>query len=159
MSHSAEPQFSIVVDDLSGPEIAALLSAHLDFARANSPVGSVHALDLDALKQDSITFWSAWDGKDLVGCIALKELDAHHGEIKSMHTVKTVRRSGIARQLVVHLIDEARTRSYRRLSLETGGNDAFAPARRLYETFGFEYCPPFGDYVDDSFSTCMTRLI
>ena len=159
MSDSVKPHIKIVVDDLEGPEIAALLRAHLAFARANSPAGSVHALDLAALKQDDVTFWSAWDGSQLVGCIALKELDKGHGEIKSMHTAQTSRRSGIARRLLVHLMNEARARSYHRLSLETGGNAAFAPARRLYEDFGFDYCPPFGTYVDDSFSTCMTRTL
>ena len=154
-----EPQFNIIVDDLNGPEIVALLRSHLAFANTNSPLGSVHALDLEALKQDNITFWSAWQGSQLVGCIALKELDDGHGEIKSMHTIKTSRRNGVARRLLMHLMDEAQARSYRRLSLETGGNDAFAPARRLYESFGFEYCPPFGNYVDDSFSNCMTRTI
>ena len=159
MSNSERSHIKIVVDDLSGSDIAELLGAHLEFAHTNSPAGSVHALDLDALKRQGITFWSAWDGPQLVGCIALKELNPGHGEIKSMHTVKAARRGGIARRLLSHVMAEARTRSYDRLSLETGGNDAFAPARRLYESFGFEYCPPFAEYVDNSFSTCMTRAL
>ncbi|MGI9426590.1 MAG: GNAT family N-acetyltransferase [Hyphomicrobiaceae bacterium] len=102
MSNSERSDIKIVVDDLSGPDIAELLSAHLEFAHTNSPAGSVHALDLDALKRQGITFWSAWDGPQLVGCIALKELDSGHGEIKSMHTLKTARCGGIARRLVEH---------------------------------------------------------
>jgi putative acetyltransferase len=143
-------------DDLRGPEIAALLEAHLHLMRSTSPPESVHALDLEALRKPAITFWTAWDEAELLGCGALKELDPTHGEIKSMHTAAAARGRGIARRLVQHILDEARRRSYQRLSLETGSPETFLPARRLYEGFGFRHCGPFGDYVYDPFSVYMT---
>jgi putative acetyltransferase len=144
-------------DDLTGPEIRALLEEH----RANmfrlSPPESVHALDLDRLRRPEITFWTAWADGALVGCGALKELDHRHGEVKSMRTVTTRRRAGVGRAILTTIVEEARVRSYARLSLETGSHAAFEPARRLYESFGFSSCGPFGDYVDDPNSTFMTR--
>ena len=151
----------IVVDDLSGPEVAELLQRHLAFAALQSPKESMHALDIDGLRAEAITFWTAWRGvedrADLVGCIALKELDPGHGEIKSMHTAETARGQGIARKLVEHLMAEAGRRGYRRLSLETGTPEAFAPARALYTSLGFKPCPPFAGYFVDPFSICMTK--
>jgi putative acetyltransferase len=124
-----------------------------------SPPQSVHALDLQALRKPDITFWTAWSGDELLGCGALKELDAAHGEIKSMRTSLAHRRKGVARAILCHIIDEAKRRAYRRLSLETGSMKAFEPAQRLYASFGFAYCPPFGDYVDDPNSVFMTRTL
>ena len=149
----------IRVDDLSGPAIVALLEEHLAFANAVSPPSAVHALDLDALRRPEITFWTAWFGDELAGCAALRELDATHGEVKSMRTATGYQRRGVAQALLEHMIATARERGYRRLSLETGNTDAFAPARRLYERFGFATCPPFADYVIDGFSVCMTRAL
>ena len=146
----------IRVDDLRGPEIAALLEAHLALMRSNSPPESVHALDLDGLRRPEITFWTVWEDAELLACGALKELDPTQGEIKSMHTAQAARGRGVARRLVQHILDEARRRGYRRLSLETGATDDFAPARRLYSTFGFEYCGPFADYPLHPFSAFMT---
>jgi putative acetyltransferase len=146
----------IRVDDLRGPEIAKLLRAHLENSRKWSPPESVHALDLDALRSPEITFWTAWDGASLLGCGALKELDPFHGEIKSMHTAHEHRRRGVTAGLLAHIIDEARSRRYRRLSLETGSMAAFAPARALYARFGFVSTGPFGDYVLDPNSAFMT---
>ena len=143
-------------DDLRGAEIAELLREHLDHAAKHSPPESVHALDLDRLRVPEITFWTAWSGDSLVGCAALKELSADHGEIKSMHTAREHRGRGVAARLLQHLLDEARARSYRRVSLETGTVDAFAPARALYARFGFQACPPFAQYRVDPFSVCMT---
>lgn len=151
--------YAIELDDLTGPEIAALLQAHLDFAAEVTPAGSGHALDLAALKQPDLTFWSARDGWVLVACVALRELDAAHGEIKSMHTAAAYRGRGAARALLTHLIAESRKRGYARLSLETGSSDGFAPSRALYAGFGFEPCAPFGDYVSDDFSYCMTLAL
>jgi putative acetyltransferase len=144
-------------DDLRGPEIANLLSAHLASAREHSPPESVHALDLEALRAPEITFWTLWDGPDLLGCGALKELDTRHGEIKSMHTAAPHRRRGVAARLLTHIIEEARARRYRRLSLETGSPEAFAPARALYARFGFVICGPFASYREDPYSVFMTR--
>lgn len=146
-------------DDLHGPEIRALLEEHLRNMHEISPPESVHALDLDALRHPSVTFWSVWSGPALVGCGALKELDRAHGEVKSMRTAGTHRRQGVARAMLEHILREAATRSYHRLSLETGSQPAFAPAQCLYESFGFTYCPPFEGYVDDPHSVFMTRVL
>lgn len=146
----------IVVDDLKGPEIAALLQVHLDAMHEYSPPESVHALDLDKLRQPDITFWTAWDGAALMGCGALKELDARHGEIKSMRTDAAHLRKGVAAAILETILTTARHRGYERLSLETGRPEPFQPAHRLYERYGFRECPPFADYVLDDFSICMT---
>lgn len=149
----------IAEDDLRGGEIAALLSAHLELMRATSPPESVHALDLDALRAPEITFWTLRDDGQLLGCGALKEIDGSHGEVKSMHTAAAARGKGVGRLLLEHIIDEAQCREYKRLSLETGSPEAFAPARALYERFGFQPCGPFADYVYDPFSVYMTLAL
>jgi putative acetyltransferase len=143
-------------DDLSGAAIRALLRQHLASAALHSPPESVHALDIDGLRQPGVTFWSAWSDGELLGCCALKELDAAHGEVKSMRTVDAHQGRGVGAGLLQHLLAEARARGYRRLSLETGSADAFAPARRLYERHGFAYCAPFGDYAEDHWSRFMS---
>jgi len=147
----------IRVDDLAGSEIRALLAEHLHNMYQLSPPESVHALDLVRLQKPEITFWTAWSERELLGCGALKELSPAHGEIKSMRTVSAHRRKGVARALLQHIIVEARKRSYVRLSLETGSTPPFEPARRLYESFGFTYCGPFGDYTNDPNSAFLTR--
>lgn len=149
----------IRVDDLKGPEIRSLLEEHLRNMHEISPPESVHALDLTSLRQPDITFWTVWSDSDLLGCGALKELDPTHGEVKSMRTAMSHRRKGVARAMLKHIMAEAASRSYRRLSLETGSMDAFAPARRLYEDFGFTFCGPFADYSIDPNSVFMTRLL
>jgi len=146
----------IRTDDLAGPEIRELLAEHLRSMYELSPPESVHALDLAALRGSDITFWTAWSNSELLGCGALKELSPAHGEIKSMRTRSARRRQGVARAMLQHIIVEARARSYARLSLETGSMEAFEPARRLYEAFGFGYCPPFADYIEDPNSSFMT---
>lgn len=146
----------IEIDDLSRPEIHALLSEHLQNMRELSPPESVHALDLDKLRRPEITFWSCWDGARLLGCGALKELDRNHGEIKSMRTPVALRRQGAERAILAHIIEVARSRGYQRLSLETGAHAAFEPAHRLYESVGFARCGPFGEYVEDPNAVFMT---
>jgi len=153
------PEVEIRLDDLTGAGIRALLEEHLRGMHELSPPESVHALDLEGLRRPEITFWTVWSGDELLGCGALKELDPHHGEIKSMRTAPAHRRKGVARAMLSHIIDEARKRSYTRLSLETGSMMAFEPAQRLYESFGFTYCAPFGDYVEDPNSVFMTRTL
>jgi putative acetyltransferase len=148
---------NIKIDDLRGPEIAALLQEHLDNMHELGPPESVHALDLEALRKPEITFWSAWEGRDLAGCGALKELDAQHAEVKSMRTVKAFLRKGVASQILAHIIDVAQQRGYKRLSLETGTVSAFEPAHRLYSSYGFKHCGPFADYVEDTNSIFMTK--
>jgi putative acetyltransferase len=147
----------IRVDDLTGPEIAELLSAHMEHGNAHSPPESVHALDLDGLRDPDITFWSVWQDGSLLGCGALRKLTPEHGELKSMHTARQHRGKGVARVLVEHILAEAKQRGYRQVSLETGSMEAFAPARALYSRFGFEECPPFGSYTLDPYSVFMTR--
>ena len=149
----------IKTDDLSGDAIASLLAEHLQHMQAVTPPESIHALGLEALGSPAITFWSAWEGGELMGCGALKELDSRHGEIKSMRTAMAHRRKGVARQMLQHILAEAKRRGYRRLSLETGATKAFEAARRLYEKFGFYDCDPFGDYREDSNSTFMTKQL
>jgi putative acetyltransferase len=149
----------IRLDDLSGAEIRALLEEHLENMHDISPPESVHALDIDKLRQPDVTFWTVWAGSDLLGCGALRELDPKHGEVKSMRTSLAHRRKGVARAVLNHIIREARMRSYERLSLETGSMKAFEPAQKLYESFGFTYCSPFGAYVDDPNSVFMTKQL
>ena len=146
----------IKLDDVSGPEIQELLREHLEFAAQHSPPESIHALDVAGLQQRNISFWTAWEDAELLGCGALKELDERHGEIKSMRTSTRHLRKGVASQVLSHLIAEARHRGYTRLSLETGSMAAFAPARALYSRFGFVYSEPFADYVEDPNSVFMT---
>jgi putative acetyltransferase len=149
----------IVVDDLSGSEIARFLDEHLHEMRSITPAESVHALDLDGLRRPEITFWSVMDGDTLVGCGAIKRLDPGHAEVKSMRTAPTRQRGGIASLLLAHILTEARRMGFTRLSLETGAAASFLPARKLYEKFGFGYCQPFADYRPDPNSVFMTRVL
>ena len=146
----------IEIDNLTHPEVHALLAEHLQNMHALSPPESVHALNLDGLKAPDVTFWTVWDETGLVGCGALKELDGTHGEVKSMRTPAGKRRQGAGRLILGHIIKVARSRGYTRLSLETGAMEAFKPAHRLYESHGFRYCGPFGAYPDDPNSVFMT---
>lgn len=148
---------NIKVDDLNGFEIHQLLQEHLQSMSLLSPPESVHALDIEALRQPDITFWTVWENEELLGCGALKELDSQHAEIKSMRTASSHLRRGVAKHLLKHILAEAARRGYSRLSLETGSMEAFEPARQLYANFGFTYCEPFADYVEDPYSVFMTR--
>ena len=141
---------------LNDPGVLALLGEHLRGMADHSPPESIHALDVDGLKAPDITFWTMRDGDEVVGCIALKQLDDRHGEIKSMRTSSVHLRKGVAAALLEHLMAEARRRSYARLSLETGSGAGFDAAHTLYRKYGFEYCGPFADYRDDPFSRFMT---
>ena len=147
------------MDDLTGPQIARFLDEHVAEMLSITPPESKHALDLDGLRQPGVTFWSVMDGDTVVGCGALSRLDASHAEVKSMRTTPTRKRSGIASLILEHIITEARRMGFARLSLETGSAEFFAPARRLYEKFGFEYCEPFADYRPDPNSVFLTRML
>lgn len=147
----------IRIDDLRGSQIQQLLQEHLHSMTLYSPPESIHALDFDELRRPEVTFWSGWDEGELLGCGALMELGPRHGEIKSMRTTRAHLRRGVARAMLKHIIGEARRRGYARLSLETGTNPAFMPARELYASFGFEYCGPFAQYRPDPYSVFMTR--
>lgn len=147
----------IKVDDLTSSEVISLIGEHLHGMTLHSPPESIHALGLEELRKPEITFWTVWDGEQLMGCGALKELDRQHGEIKSMRTASSHLRKGVAQAMLEHIIKEAKCRDYKKLSLETGSTEAFLPARKLYEKYGFDYCPPFGDYTNDPNSAFMTK--
>ena len=146
----------IEADDLTRRPVLALLEEHLANMHEVSPPESVHALDVSRLRQPGVSFWTVWDEEMLLGCGALKELSPDHGEVKSMRTPAALRRRGAARAVLAHIIGVARGRGYRRLSLETGSMAAFVPAQKLYESFGFTYCGPFGSYREDPNSVFMT---
>jgi len=149
----------IRIDDLTGPEIQALLVEHLKFTFDTTPLESIHALQLEELRKPEITFWTAWEDGDLMGCGALKALSSVDGEIKSMNTASRQRRKGVASRMLEHIIAQARFRSYTRLYLETGSQPAYAPARQLYASLGFSECAPFADYTDDPNSVYMTMSL
>ena len=149
----------IRIDDLQGAAIAALLQVHLDAMHQHSPPESVHALDLDALRHPSITFWTAWDGDALMGCGALKTHSTTHAELKSMRTAAGHERKGVARALLRHMEAAARARGVQRISLETGPHTPFLAAQKLYASEGFVECGPFADYVLDPYSMFMTKAL
>ncbi|MGI0116057.1 GNAT family N-acetyltransferase [Zooshikella sp. RANM57] len=149
----------IIIDDLSEPKVIQLLSEHLEGMKANSPPESIHALELNALRKPDITFWSIWEGHEVMGCGALKRLTMHHAELKSMRTAKSHLRKGIATHLLQHILIEAKERGYKKISLETGTTEAFKPAHKLYQCFGFNYCEPFADYCNDPYSAFMTKQL
>ena len=150
-------EFEIRVDDLTSGAVVELLAEHLRALAVVTPVCSRHALDLRELQRPEITFWAVWRGAEAVGCGALKELSAEHGEVKSMRTAAAYLRRGIAGMVLGRIIAEAKARGYRRLSLETGAMEYFTPAHCLYRKSGFGDCPPFGDYVEDPNSVFMTK--
>ncbi|MBS1845846.1 MAG: GNAT family N-acetyltransferase [Actinobacteria bacterium] len=115
-----------------------------------------HALEVDELIDQDIVLFAAREGAEVVGVGALKELDEHHGELKTMHTAEASRGRGVGRAMLDHLVTEARGRGYRRVSLETGSMDAFAPAQALYEGAGFRPCEPFGPYRRTRHSVYLT---
>lgn len=143
-------------DDLTHPAVLALIAEHLQSMYDATPPESVHALDNAGLRQPDVTFWTVWEGDELLGCGALKELDSTHGEVKSMRTKTQHLRRGVATAMLEHTVAVARARGYRRLSLETGSGGPFEAALRFYERNGFEYCEPFADYSPDPFSRFMT---
>lgn len=147
----------IVEGGLDNRQVLAMLRFHFDTNIAVTPPGSAHVFDVSRLKQSDVFFWTAWNDDDLKGTGALKLLDSVHGEIKSMHTLQTARRSGIGAAMLQHIMEQAKAKGLKRLSLETGSFAFFAPARALYARHGFEECAPFGDYTLDPNSTFMTR--
>ena len=149
----------IRIDDLRGQAIKDLLQVHLDAMHTHSPPDSVHALDLDALRHPSITFWTAWEGQALLGCGALKQLSPDHGELKSMRTANGHLRKGVGRALLRHIEAIARSRGMHQLSLETGPHAPFEAAQKLYASEGFAPCGPFADYAPDPYSLFMTKLL
>jgi len=149
----------IIQDNLKTDGVIQLLREHLADMYATTPAESVHALDVESLKHSSITFWRAEKNGQVVGCVALKQLNLKHGEIKSMRTAANARNQGVASTLLSHVLQVAKARQYRQISLETGAMDFFKPARQLYEKNGFRYCQAFADYKPDANSCFMTRII
>lgn len=152
-------EYSIREDDLSGAEVAALLTLHLSEMHAWSPACSVHTMPIERLRAADVTFYSVWDGDQLAACGAIKQLDPAHGELKSMRADPAYRGQGAGKAGLAHLMDIARHRGYTRLSLETGSTAPFEPARSLYKAHGFAECGPFADYPLDPFSVFMTRCL
>ncbi len=151
--------FEVRRDDLTGPEIQALLRVHLASMLSQSPPESCHVLPLEGLRVPEITFWSVWEGIALAGCGALKALDARHGEVKSMRTHDNFLKRGVGQAVLDTIILEARSRGYERISLETGTTEGFGAAQALYRKNGFAVCPPFGDYKPDPFNLFMTKWL
>jgi len=147
----------IRVDDVTSPDMLALLRTHADLMLALSPPGSCHFLPAEGLRTPDVTVWSMWDDDVLVGCGALKALPDGTGEVKSMHTRSDLRGQGHGRRMLEHIMAEAERRNYFALYLETGSMVGFLPARRIYEAYGFEYCSPFGEYTLDPNSVFMQR--
>lgn len=143
-------------DSLDNAEVHTLLQEHLNEMALHSPAESIHALDLDALRHSSVDFWSLWDGDQVIGCCALKNITYDHGEIKSMRLTPAYRGQGLSKKLLQFLFEQAEQKGLRKLSLETGSMAAFEPARKLYENFGFRYCSPFASYKEDPNSVFMT---
>jgi len=153
--------FDIAEDDPAAPDVTALLERHLAFTQGASPPGTCFALDVDGLKADGVTFWTAREDGAVLGCIALKagHLEPLHGEIKSLHCAAEARGRGVGAALITTLVEHAREQGLTRLSLETGCSDGFAASRKLYNSMGFEACPAFGPYEDGRFSFCMARRV
>ncbi|MEX0286603.1 MAG: GNAT family N-acetyltransferase [Paracoccaceae bacterium] len=141
------------------PGVQALLQTHVDLMRASSPAESCHVMEGEALVDADAVLLALCDGDAVLGVGALKPLDAAHGELKSMHTAAAARGRGVARRILLALVDEARDMGLTRLSLETGSADQFAAARALYANNGFEDCPPFAPYEEDPLSVFMTRVL
>ncbi len=149
----------IQIDNLEGLEIGKLLEEHHQDMLKHSPPESVHALDLSALREANITFWSARINGQLAGCGALKELSKTHVELKSMRTSRQHLRKGVAATILTHLLAEAKARAYKKISLETGSMDVFIPAQQLYKKFGFLDCEPFSNYQADPYSRYLSKNI
>jgi putative acetyltransferase len=149
----------IIKGDLDDRQIIALLAFHVTTSAAQTAPGSAHALDVQGLRSPDIEFWAAWDGEELLGFAALKQLSRGHGEIKSMHVAQSQRRRGTGQALLDHLIERAHAMGMSRLSLETGSWDYFRPAQALYRKYGFVECAPYADYRPDRNSVFMTLEI
>ena len=150
---------TVALDDPRREDVVALLTRHLAFARSQSPPEDAHALDVEGLVAPDVDFFTARDDRGLLAVGALRRLDREHAEIKSMHTAEGHRGEGLGRRMVEHLLDHARSRGFRRVSLETGSMEIFAPARALYRSVGFEACEPFGDYRRSDWSAYFTRSV
>jgi putative acetyltransferase len=159
VADAGRPLMEIREGGLDDPAVIELLRLHMEEVRAKPTPGGAHVLDHAGLKRPDVTFWSAWREGALLGCSALRQLDATHGEIKSMRTAPNQLRRGAAATLMAHMLGVARSRGYRRVSLETGATPEFEAAQALYRQLGFTYCDPFGDYRADPLSRFMSRAL
>jgi len=146
----------IELDDISRPEVIALLLEHLRNMHELSPPEQVFAFDASKLRAPDVSFWTAWKDGVLLGCAALKELSRSQGEVKSMRTPARLRRHGAGRALLNHVLRVSRERGYQELFLETGRHPAFAPAQALYRSAGFRECGPFSSYEENGNSVFMS---
>ncbi len=151
--------FALQKDRVDRPEVAALIARHHKLMRDTSPPESCHVMDASELGEAGATLFSLSDGAQVVGIGAIKQIAPDHGEIKSMHVAAEARGKGASKALLTALIEAAKEAGFERVSLETGVEDVFEPARGLYLSFGFEPCPPFADYTHDPLSVFMTRQI
>jgi len=151
--------YTLQTADLNKPDFIALIDTHADLMQSLSPPGSCHFLPLEGLRKPSVDVWEIRNADELLACGALQELSANHGEIKCMHTFAKARGRGLSKMMLAHIMTIATERGYKRLSLETGVQPGFEPARQLYLTHGFKTCPPFGDYKEDPNSVFMTKII
>lgn len=141
------------------PRLAGLIARHLELMYASSPACSVHAMDAAALDEAGVRFFAVFDREEAIAMGALKPLSAGLGELKSMHVHSDHRGAGLADAVLTCLLQEARRAGLIRVSLETGSQEAFGPARAFYARHGFSTCPPFEGYVEDPNSVFMTRAL
>ncbi|MFA3919608.1 GNAT family N-acetyltransferase [Ruegeria hyattellae] len=146
-------------DNARNADIRALLLRHFELMRDASPEESCHVMEPDALLEAGAVLISARQGNAVLGIGALTEIAPGHGELKSMHTAAEARGRGVARAILQVLIAKAQDRALQRVSLETGSDALFAPARALYTAHGFSECQPFGNYREDPLSVFMTRTL
>jgi len=149
----------ITIEESLTDELAQILQAHWLFCTSSTPIEHVYALDASKLFSPDITVFGARIDGELVGVGAIRKLDAHHAELKSMHTLAKSRGSGVGKAMVAHIEQFAKEQGVKRISLETGATEPFKPARQLYESLGYQDCEAFGDYVLSEDNTCMTKLI
>ncbi|QFT89546.1 putative N-acetyltransferase YsnE [Bacillus sp. THAF10] len=149
----------IKIDKIEEQVVIDFLKDHMYQLSLESPPESNHYLGIDELKREDVTFWTAWEDGELLGCGAIKEIEAGHGEVKSMRTSSKHLRKGVGKQILLRIIESAKLRGYHRISLETGSLQAFIPAQKLYESCGFTYCAPFADYQEDPNCVFMTLLL
>ena len=145
-----------IENNFDNPQVNELLRIHFIELRSVSPTSSTHVLDIPGLKDSTIRFWSLWDGENLVGCGALKILEKKHGEFKSIRVADKFRKNGMGEKIISHLIDQAKQIGIKKLSTETGSGEFFAPARKLFNKFGFKKSEPFAHYKVDPNSCYFT---
>ncbi|HFI8712562.1 TPA: GNAT family N-acetyltransferase [Escherichia coli] len=151
--------FTIKTDDLTHPAVQALVAYHISGMLQQSPPESSHALDVQKLRNPTVTFWSVWEGEQLAGIGALKLLDDKHGELKSMRTAPNYLRRGVASLILRHILQVAHDRCLHRLNLETGTQAGFTACHQLYLKHGFVDCEPFADYQLDPHSRFLSLTL